>query len=187
MKKQQRWMMGNNTTVNQNGTLVAAANAFAIRAHEGQKRKGTQFPYVTHPVGVAGILRYHYPQDQALEAAGFLHDVLEDTDITADELRLRFGDDVTDLVLGVTNKGDWHLEDYVDRPRVLRLKAADTLDNILDSIRGLEKGHDVWSRFSAGRRKGQTWRRHADIIGRWLPNEALAARLDEAVTRVEQL
>lgn len=180
-------------SVEQHDTLAARAATFAIRAHEGQTRKGTGWPYVVHPIGVAHILRDYYPEDEALEAAGYLHDVLEDTDIPESFLRDRFGDDVTDLVVGVTNNGNWRLADYADNPRVLRLKAADTIDNILDTIRGLEKGHDVWSRFAAGRRKARTWRKHADLIARQLTQpdrdyiEPIAVRLDEMVTKAERL
>lgn len=174
-------------TVSQNDSVVALAANFAIRVHEGQTRKGTQFPYATHPIGVGHLLRDYYPFDPNLEAAGYLHDVLEDTETTATEMITRFGEDITGLVLGVTNRGDWRLSDYVEQPRVLRLKAADTLDNVLDTIRGLQKGHDVWSRFSAGRRKGQTWTKHADIFHKHLAGDPLACRVRDAVYRVNQL
>jgi guanosine-3',5'-bis(diphosphate) 3'-pyrophosphohydrolase len=174
-------------TVEQNATLVAQAAVFAVRAHEGQKRKGTQFAYSTHPLGVGHLLREYYPDDPALEAAGYLHDVLEDTNVPEIELRRRFGDDVTDLVLGVTNKGKWKLSDYLDNPRVLRLKAADILDNVTDTIRGLEKGHDVWSRFGAGRRKAKKWREHTEVIRKGLSGEPLVDEVDAAVTKVSQL
>lgn len=185
--------MGRKASVEQHSTVAARAAAYAVVAHQGQVRKGTQFPYVVHPIGVAHILRQYYPDDEALEAAGYLHDVLEDTDTPESFLRERFGDDVTDLVVGVTNNGNWRLADHLDNPRVLRLKAADTIDNILDTIRGLEKGHDVWSRFGAGRRKVKTWRKHSDLISQHLlvPDlplrEYIATRLDEVVTKAESL
>lgn len=175
------------STVEQNATLVAKAAVFAARAHEGQLRTGTRFPYISHPLGVGHILRMHYPDDAPLEAAGYLHDVLEDTGVTEEEMRTRFGDDVTDLVVGVTNKGNWSLEDYRDNHRVLRLKAADTLDNILDTIRGLEKGHDVWSRFRKGRDKSQQWRKNAFLINKVLTGEPLAMELWDAVNKVDSL
>ena len=174
-------------TIEQHDSIVARAATYAVRAHEGQVRKGTGFPYVVHPIGVAHILRDYYPDDESLEAAGYLHDVLEDTDTPEQFLRDRFGDDVADLVLGVTNKGNWQLVDYKDNPRVLALKAADTIDNILDTIRGLEKGHDVWARFGAGRRKVQTWRKHTDLIMAGLDHSDIAKRLSKVVARVEML
>lgn len=176
-----------NASVKQYESIVAEAAAFAVRAHDGQVRKGTQWPYVVHPIGVAHILREYYPDDEALEAAGYLHDVLEDTTCPESLLLSKFGGDVTMLVHGVTNNGGWRLEDYAEDKRVLRLKAADTLDNVLDTVRGLEKGHDVWSRFAAGSRKADTWRRHADLIWRQLDGEPLAVRMHDAVLRAEAL
>lgn len=173
--------------IQQHDTLTAAAASYAARAHEGQYRTGTRFPYITHPIGVANLLREHYPSDLPLEAAGYLHDVVEDTPVKIDEIERRFGPDVADLVWAVTSNPGWTLATYADQPRVLRLKAADTLDNVRDTLRGLEKGHDVWSRFTAKRNKARTWRKHADLILAGLPGEPLAKLLDEAVQRAEVL
>jgi hypothetical protein len=127
----------------QHFTNAGAAAAFAVRA---------QFPYVTHPLGVGQILRVLYPDNDDLEAAGYLHDVVEDTDVTIEVIEDRFGPDVAILVAGVTNKVDY------SNPDIVRLKAADVLDNVLDTIRGLHKGHDVWSRFRKGRAKVNYWK-----------------------------
>lgn len=174
-------------TIPQYESLVAEAAAFAVRAHEGQFRKGTGFPYVVHPIGVAHILRDYYPDNEDLEAAGYLHDVIEDCGVNFSDLVSKFGYSVASMVLGVTNTGKWTLEEYAESPDILRLKAADTLDNVRDTVRGLEKGHDVWSRFSAGKRKADTWRKHADLIWRKLEDEPLAIALHDAVLRAEAL
>lgn len=63
------------------------ALVFAASAHSAtnQERKGTDFPYVSHPIRVAEILRrFDYPEDVVV--AGFLHDTIEDAEITAEEL-----------------------------------------------------------------------------------------------------
>ena len=68
------------------------ALAFAAQAHAAvhQERKGTDFPYVAHPVRVAEILdRFECSEDVIV--AGFLHDTIEDTDVTAEELSATFG------------------------------------------------------------------------------------------------
>jgi (p)ppGpp synthase/HD superfamily hydrolase len=143
--------------------LPAEAAAFAIRAHAGQVRTGTQFPYFVHPLGVGMMLRFAYPGEEVLEAAGYLHDVVEDTDVTDADIESRFGEPTAALVRAVTRRPDQRnygkqLErEIVMSPLVARLKVADVIDNMRDTIRGLEKGHDVWSRFSAGRRKVKYW------------------------------
>lgn len=171
----------------QHWSLAGAAAAFAVRAHDGQVRTGTQFPYVVHPIGVAHILREFYPGDEILEAAGYLHDVVEDTDFSIDQIEGRFGPDVSYLVAAVTRRPGWKLEHYADVPDVMRLKAADVIDNVLDTIRGLEKGHDVWSRFSAGRRKVLYWHKICDMAWECLKNEPILFRLETVVKRAQHL
>ncbi|MFM1652410.1 RelA/SpoT family protein [Brevibacillus sp. B_LB10_24] len=80
--------------------LVKRAYEIAKRAHEGQVRK-SGVPYIMHPIAVAGILA-NLRMDAVTIAAGFLHDVVEDTEITLDTLRQDFGSDVAALVDGVT-------------------------------------------------------------------------------------
>lgn len=168
-------------TIEQYDSLAAKAAAFAVVAHEGQKRKGTGYPYVVHPIGVAHILRELY-KDEELEAAGYLHDVLEDTDTKPTVLADKFGHRVLYLVESVTRKPGWDLADFVGVPDVLRLKAADTIDNVTDTIRGLEKGHNVWGRFSKGQDKIVQWRGTADLVMEWMWDEPIAGRLTSLVS-----
>src|SRR3954452_3839654 len=87
---------------NANPRFVSALD-FAARAHgaTSQERKGTDFPYVSHPIRVAEILsRFDYPDDVVV--AGFLHDTIEDAGITADELGRRFGERVALLVVAAS-------------------------------------------------------------------------------------
>lgn len=81
----------------------AAALRFALAAHGGQKRKGTEIPYASHFVQVAGLVLEHGGDaDQAI--AGLLHDSLEDCPgVTEAELRRRFGREVARLVRGTTD------------------------------------------------------------------------------------
>jgi ribosomal protein S18 acetylase RimI-like enzyme len=78
------------------------AIAFAAHHHGDAHRKGTRVPYLTHVLAVVDTLAYHYPERDALIVAGALHDVVEDTDATSDDLRERFGDEVADLVMAVS-------------------------------------------------------------------------------------
>ena len=76
------------------------AYVFAARAHKGQTRRSGE-PYLSHPLEVASMLA-DMKLDHTTLVAGLLHDVLEDTDITAADVRENFGQDVADLVEGVT-------------------------------------------------------------------------------------
>ena len=82
---------------------VRQAFFFACKAHQGQTRESGE-PYISHPIAVAEILA-SFQLDAKTIMAGLLHDVLEDTDVTEEELRREFGDEVVNLVLGVTKVG----------------------------------------------------------------------------------
>ena len=120
-----------------------AAFDVARRQHEGQFRKNKQ-NYIVHPVSVAIILA-KIPVDTATVEAALLHDVIEDTPITAEELEALFGEEVVKLVTGVTKLGkfefaskeDAHAENFrkmflamADDVRVIWLKLADRLHNM---------------------------------------------------------
>lgn len=80
--------------------LICGAFEFAYQLHQGQYRKSGE-PYICHPVAVAGLLR-DLGGGSAMIAAGFLHDVVEDTPVTSEEIEQRFGLEVRHLVEGVT-------------------------------------------------------------------------------------
>ncbi|MEW5902140.1 MAG: HD domain-containing protein, partial [Acidobacteriota bacterium] len=80
--------------------LLKKAYVFAARAHKGQTRRSGE-PYLSHPLEVASMLA-DLRLDSTTLLAGLLHDVLEDTDITAADIRENFSPDVADLVSGVT-------------------------------------------------------------------------------------
>lgn len=80
---------------------LKAAYDFSAAAHEGQKRQ-TGEPYFIHPCAVVNVLVDLGFDDVSMLVAAFLHDVLEDTQVTADELEQKFGKEVLELVEGVT-------------------------------------------------------------------------------------
>jgi (p)ppGpp synthase/HD superfamily hydrolase len=82
---------------------IAHALALAVEAHDGQKRKGTSIPYISHPMGVASIaLEHGADEDQAM--AALLHDAVEDGGFEyAQRIREQFGDRVADIVQGCTD------------------------------------------------------------------------------------
>jgi (p)ppGpp synthase/HD superfamily hydrolase len=176
---------------------------FALRAHEGQFRKGSDIPYITHPVAVSAILaQYGYEED--LVIAGLLHDVLEDTVVTAIELEKKFGEDITSVVRGVTEeKTDargfprpweirkeeavWHAG-LAEEP-VVALKAADALHNVYCLIRDLRvAGNSIWTRFKRGKEQQLAYyRRLSSVIRERLKDNLLALELCEAVNILEKL
>ncbi len=123
--------------------LLERAYEKADEAHEGQLRKSGD-PYITHPANVALILANLGMDDETL-AAGLLHDTVEDTSYTIEELRADFGDEVASLVDGVTKLGNLVFENKEEAQaenlrkmflamskdiRVLIIKLADRLHNM---------------------------------------------------------
>ena len=123
--------------------LLAAAFDFAFQLHEGQFRASGD-PYIVHPVAVADLLR-DIGASASVIAAGFLHDVVEDTDVTPDQLESHFGPEVRELVEGVTKLGGLNFTNRTEAQaenlrkmflamasdiRVVLVKLADRLHNM---------------------------------------------------------
>jgi RelA/SpoT family (p)ppGpp synthetase len=123
--------------------LVCRAFGFAYRLHEGQHRASGE-PYIAHPVAVAGLLR-DLGGSAAMIAAGFLHDIIEDTDVTPAQLEAEFGPEVRLLVEGVTKLSKFNFASKTERQaesfrrmflamaqdiRVIVVKLADRLHNM---------------------------------------------------------
>ena len=96
-------------------TLLDRAIEFAVRAHHNTERRGKGFPYIVHPLEAVAIVATITP-DQELLAAAALHDVVEDTQFTIEDLRREFGDRVARLVElesdkfveGLSESDSWH-------------------------------------------------------------------------------
>ena len=87
--------------------VIERAHAVAAHAHSGQSRLSGE-PYIEHPLAVAGLLA-DLRLDSDTLAAALLHDTVEDTDVSSDDLRRQFGDHVAKLVEGVTKLGKIHV------------------------------------------------------------------------------
>jgi (p)ppGpp synthase/HD superfamily hydrolase len=163
---------------------VAQAAAFARERHSGQIRRGTRQAYILHPEGVARILADRYPGRTDLVVAGWLHDTIEDTPTTPGEIGALFGPEVQRLVEGVTRApgSPWYRP---TDPEVMRLKAADALDNVAATLAALRRGEPVFSRFWNGSAKVVHWRSIADATHDLIGDEPIAAELDAAVTEAE--
>ena len=146
--------------------MIDAAISMALEAHRDQKRKGTDLPYVTHPLAVGMILAKTGCAD-AVIAAGILHDTVEDTPVTLDEIRGSFGERVASIVSGASEPDKslpWedrkgHTVDYLKSAslEVRLVTCADKLHNIRTMASEFQKvGDTLWERFRRGR-EDQAW------------------------------
>lgn len=164
---------------------VERARAFAIRAHEGRTRKGSDDPEVSHPLAVADLVAAHGHPPHVV-AAAVLHDVIEDTDVSEAALRREFPDEVCDLVIDLTEppagpdrRASWQqrkehklarLADASDEALVIC--AADRLHNLESLLAMLDaRGLAAFEVFSRGPEKTLWFEREVERI--------LASRLDD--------
>ncbi len=144
--------------------LVERAMRVAACNHRHHHRKSSDLPYITHPAGVALILLRAGFDDEELLAAALLHDVVEDTDYTAEQLAAEFPANVAAYVAALTErkadsdgkKRSWidrkeeHLAHVADSPPEARaIVLADKLHNMGTMLFDLEAGEELWSRFGA--------------------------------------
>ncbi|MBX3438310.1 MAG: bifunctional (p)ppGpp synthetase/guanosine-3',5'-bis(diphosphate) 3'-pyrophosphohydrolase [Planctomycetaceae bacterium] len=146
--------------------LIERALRVAAKHHHSQSRKGGSIPYITHPVATALILQQFGFWEDELLAAALLHDVVEDTPCTLDDLAAEFPPGVVEVVaclserkrdeLGRQRAWSERKREHVEHVRSAPWSAravvlADKLHN-LESIRfDLDAGEDVWRRFNAAR------------------------------------
>jgi (p)ppGpp synthase/HD superfamily hydrolase len=125
------------------GPLIDKAKDLAGKAHEGQFRKYSKMPYIVHPIEVATILQT-VPHTEEMVAAALLHDVVEDTDYTVDDIASLIDPKVAELVEGLTDiskpeDGNRKIRKGIDRqflseqsPQVQTIKYADIISNTQD-------------------------------------------------------
>ena len=153
--------------------LVSEAIAFAVKAHDGMRRRSSDAPYVLHPMEVAVIVG-SMTDNQSVIAAAVLHDVVEDAGITMEEVGEKFGARVKELVSAETeNKREdlppeetWRIRKEeslevlknTDDIEVLILWLGDKLSNIRAIYRSWKnEGESVWKKFHQSDSKIQAW------------------------------
>ena len=121
-----------------NEPVDSRALKYAMVWHSGTNRKYTGEPYICHPIRVSAIVSV-YTEDPEVRAAAYLHDVLEDCDVTEHDVGGQFGDRVRSMVVALSNmyKGSraerhrLYNEQLAASPaEVQTIKLADTLDNV---------------------------------------------------------
>ena len=152
--------------------LLDRAIMFAVRAHAGTERRGKGFPYIVHPMEAMEIVAT-MTSDQELLAAAALHDTVEDTDVTVEQIRAEFGDRIASLVAsesdafeqGVSEEDSWHARKQaaIDRlssaPHDAKIVAlGDKLSNMRAIARDYAmQGDKLWNLFHAKDPKDHEW------------------------------
>ena len=155
-----------------NTELLDRAINFAVRAHAGTERRGKGFPYIVHPMEAMEIVATMTP-DQELLAAAALHDTVEDTDVTVEQLRAEFGDRIAGLVAaesdafvgGVSEENSWHARKQAAIDRLARaphdakmVALGDKLSNMRAIARDYAvQGDALWNIFHAKDPKDHEW------------------------------
>ncbi len=174
--------------------LVAAALARATAAHAGQVRNGSGgMPYIEHPIAVAARLAEHDYDDEVI-AAALLHDVVEDSDTTVEQLRDEFGERVAGLVAALSD--DSEIEDYRQRKEEHRARVrrhdgdafaiygSDKLTNSGTLSRSLEReGDEVRAEFKVPLElKLEVWEADLEMLRREAPELPFLDELGEALS-----
>lgn len=147
---------------------IEQAFQFALSAHHGQSRKLFDFPYIYHPMEVAKTLAESGMRTEVV-VAGFLHDTVEDTDVTLDDIHQAFGAEVVRLVSSNTEDKTKSWEERkrhtLDTLRVANVEeralvVADKLSNLYSLHRTLEAAQEptevTFGRFNRGKQQ-QAW------------------------------
>ena len=153
-------------------SLLDRAIRFAVEAHSGVERRGKGFPYIVHPMEAMAIVATMTP-DQEVLAAAALHDVVEDTDVTVEEIRAAFGDRVaslvaceSDIVLAeLSEEASWPVR---KQAAIDRLAAAShdakvvALGDKLSNMRAIARdyavrGDALWNLFHVKDRASHAW------------------------------
>lgn len=145
-------------------TLLDKAITFAVKAHANTERRGKGFPYIVHPMEAVEIVAT-ITNDQELLAAAALHDTVEDTDTTIEQIRAEFGERIANLVdaesdkfeAGVSETDSWRTrkQQAIDRLATASHDAkivalGDKLSNMRAIARDYEMiGDKLWDLFHA--------------------------------------
>lgn len=152
--------------------LLDRAIIFAVRAHAGTERRGKGFPYIVHPMEAVEIVST-MTTDQELLAAAALHDTVEDTPVTVEQIRAEFGPRIADLVAsesdtfeeGVSEEDSWHARKQAAIDRLAKashdakiVALGDKLSNMRTIARDYSiKGDALWNLFHAKDRRDHEW------------------------------
>ena len=152
--------------------LFDRAARYAIEAHADTERRGKGFPYIIHPMEAAAIVAT-ITADPEILAAAILHDVVEDTDRTVEDLRAEFGDRIAELVASesedpmahLSEEASWHarkqaaIDRLANAPHDAKIVAmGDKLSNMRAIARDHEQiGDEIWNLFHTKEKSEHEW------------------------------
>ena len=153
-------------------TLLDRAIIFAVRAHAGTERRGKGFPYIVHPMEAVEIVAT-MTRDQEMLAAAALHDTVEDTDVTIEQIQAEFGDRVASFVAAESDEPH-QSRDSIENWRARKLAAINriarashdakivALGDKLSNMRAIardyaQQGDALWDLFHAKDPKDHEW------------------------------
>lgn len=152
--------------------LLDRAIVFAVQAHHNTERRGKGFPYIVHPMEAVEIVATITP-DQELLAAAALHDTIEDTEVTVEDIHREFGDRVAELVHaesdqftdGISEEDSWHdrKQAAIDRLAAASREAkivamGDKLSNMRAIWRDYQvQGDELWKIFHVKDKASHEW------------------------------
>ena len=155
-----------------NTELLDRAIVFAVKAHANTERRGKGYPYIVHPLEAVEIVATMTP-DQELLAAAALHDTVEDTEVTVEQLKAEFGERVASLVAdesdvmpeGMTEEASWHQRKQAAIDRLSKashdakmVALGDKLSNMRAIARDYDEiGDALWNRFHTNDPKEHEW------------------------------
>lgn len=162
-------------------------------AHKGQVRKSKQIPYIVHPMMV-GTLLLEVGCSTELIISGYLHDTIEDTDVTEADIERVFGNEVLQIVLGCSEpdkRAAWEarkqhtiqfLQSEASRD-VCMVTCADKLHNIRSMVLDYEVEQEaMWDTFNRGKEKqGWYYTELVEVLRQRIPDFPLLALLEKEV------
>lgn len=154
-------------------SILDEAILFAVEAHKGAYRKCSRIPYILHPLEAAAIVA-SMTDDENVIAAAVLHDVVEDTPATLEEIKSRFGQYISELVAsesenkreGESREETWRIRKQETIEHLMYSPAREikmlTLGDKLSNIRAIYKdykavGNEVWLRFNQKDSSEHAW------------------------------
>jgi GTP pyrophosphokinase len=174
---------------------------YAFELHASQVRKGTGVPYVSHLLGVAGlVLEDNGDEDEAI--AALLHDAVEDQGgaPTLEAIRARFGERVAEIVSGCSDTDQFPKPPWEERkraylahlrhagPSVLKVSLADKVHNARDMLIAYDTyGPELWTRFRGGRSGTLWYLRQLVCVFRERRPSPFVDELDRVVSALESL